>query len=45
MAAVEQGARARLRDGEEFSQDKANLYVVSLGWYGFLSIFPCCSRW
>lgn len=25
---------------KKFSQDKANLYVVSLGWYGFLSIFP-----
>jgi uncharacterized BrkB/YihY/UPF0761 family membrane protein len=25
---------------KKFSDDKANLYVVSLGWYGFLSIFP-----
>jgi uncharacterized BrkB/YihY/UPF0761 family membrane protein len=25
---------------KKFSNDKANLYVVSLGWYGFLSIFP-----
>jgi uncharacterized BrkB/YihY/UPF0761 family membrane protein len=25
---------------KKFGQDKTNLYVVSLGWYGFLSIFP-----
>jgi uncharacterized BrkB/YihY/UPF0761 family membrane protein len=24
----------------KFSDDQANLYVVSLGWYGFTSIFP-----
>ena len=25
---------------KKFSDDRANLYVVSLGWYGFLAIFP-----
>jgi hypothetical protein len=25
---------------KKFSDDKANLYVVALGWYGFTAIYP-----
>jgi hypothetical protein len=27
---------------KKFGDDDANQFVVALGWYGFVAIYPCC---